>query len=77
MLPSVLRASSLRPIVTRTTRAMAAVKSIETHGVRRLGWTLENYSRSMIWLETRKLTKEHSPSLFVCDFNDYGDCTAV
>jgi hypothetical protein len=41
----------------------------------RLGWTLENYSRSMIWRETRKLTKEHSPSLFVCDFNDYGDCT--
>ena len=41
----------------------------------RLGWTLEKYSRSVIWRETRKLTKEHSPSLFVCDFNDYGDCT--
>ena len=41
----------------------------------RLGWTLEKYSRSIIWRETRKLTKEHSPSLFVCDFNDYGDCT--
>ncbi len=42
---------------------------------KRLGWTAENYRNSVIWLETRKLTKEYSPSLFVCDFNEYGDCT--
>ena len=40
-----------------------------------LGWTGENYRRSIIWRETRKLTKEYSPNLFVCDFNEYGDCT--
>jgi hypothetical protein len=42
---------------------------------KRLGWTFEEYRSSMIWRETRKLTKEYSPNLFVCDFNDYGDCT--
>lgn len=41
----------------------------------RLGWTFETHSRSVIWRETRKLTKEHLPNMFVCDFNDYGDCT--
>lgn len=41
----------------------------------RLGWTADLYSRSVIWRETRKLTREYSPSLFVCDFNEYGDCT--
>jgi phage FluMu protein Com len=44
---------------------------------KRLGWTADLYSRSVIWLETRKLTKEYSPSLFVCDFNEYGDCTEM
>jgi hypothetical protein len=42
---------------------------------KRLGWTYQAYRESMIWRETRKLTKEYSPALFVCDFNDYGDCT--
>ncbi len=41
----------------------------------RLGWTHDAYRSSIIWRETRKLTKEYSPHLFVCDFNDYGDCT--
>ena len=41
----------------------------------RLGWTADMYSRSAIWRETRKLTREYSPALFVCDFNDYNDCT--
>lgn len=40
-----------------------------------LGWTREAYRRSVIWRETRKLTREYSPELFVCDFNDDGDCT--
>ncbi len=42
---------------------------------KRLGWTFEAYRDSAIWIETRKLTKEHAPVLFVCDFNPYGDCT--
>jgi hypothetical protein len=41
----------------------------------RLGWTREAYRGSIIWRETRKLTKEYAPDLFVCDFNDFGDCT--
>ena len=41
----------------------------------RIGWTSEDYGRSMIWLETRKLTREYSPELFVCDFNEFGDCS--
>ena len=41
----------------------------------RLGWTSDTYSGSIIWRETRKLTREYSPSLFVCDFNEFGDCT--
>ena len=43
----------------------------------RLGWTAEQYSRSIIWRETRKITREYLPTLFVCDFNEYGDCTSV
>src|SRR5688572_12816566 len=42
---------------------------------RRLGWTSDTHSNSVIWRETRKLTKEYLPSMFVCDFNDFGDCT--
>lgn len=42
---------------------------------KRLAWTRDAYSKSVIWRENRKQTKEHLPSLFVCDFNDYGDCT--
>lgn len=41
----------------------------------RLGWTSEAYRRSIMWREIRKITKEYSPSLFVCEFNEYGDCT--
>ena len=41
----------------------------------RLGWSGNTYSGSVIWRETRKLTKEYLPSMFVCDFNPYGDCT--
>ena len=41
VLPSVARASSLRPMAMRTRRAMTVVNRIETHGVRRPGCTLE------------------------------------
>ena len=29
----------------------------------------------VFWRETRKLTKEYAPILFVCDFNEFDDCT--
>jgi hypothetical protein len=42
----------------------------------KLGWTEETYSNSLIWNNVRKQTKEFAPELFVCDFNEFGDCTA-
>lgn len=42
---------------------------------KRLGWTTDIYAASPIWQEVRKQTREYSPVLFVCDFNNYGDCT--
>jgi hypothetical protein len=41
----------------------------------KLGWTKETYSNSAVWQSVRKLTKEYAPELFVCDFNNFGDCT--
>ena len=42
---------------------------------KRLGWTSQNYGNSTIWLETRKLTRELAPALFVCETNEFSDCT--
>ena len=42
---------------------------------KKIGWTKEKYSRSIVWKSVRKLTKEYAPELFVCESNDYGDCT--
>ena len=42
---------------------------------RRIGWISDPYSKSVIWRETRKLTKENVPPMFSCETNDYGDCT--
>ena len=44
---------------------------------KRLGWTSDQYIESAIWRGTRKLTKEYSPALFVCDFKDFNDCTEL
>lgn len=41
----------------------------------RLGWTADVYYDSEIWRETRKLTREYVPILFVCEMNEYSDCT--
>jgi hypothetical protein len=41
----------------------------------RLGWTSENYSRSSVWSETRKVTRQFSPEMFVCTTHDLRDCT--
>jgi hypothetical protein len=40
-----------------------------------LGWTKETHSNSLIWNNVRKQTKEYAPHLFICDTNEYGDCT--
>lgn len=42
---------------------------------KQLGWTKDKYGNSIIWRNVRKQTKEMVPNLFVCDFNEYGDCT--
>lgn len=42
---------------------------------KKIGWTKETHGNSPIWKSVRKLTKEYAPELFVCEFNDYGDCT--
>lgn len=42
---------------------------------KRLGWTKDVYGNSEVWRNVRRQTKEYSPALFICDFNEYGDCT--
>ena len=41
----------------------------------KIGWTKEKYEGSVIWRNVRKQTKEYVPNLFVCDINDYSDCS--
>ncbi len=41
----------------------------------RLGWTMQSYGNSILWQNVRKQTKEYSPLLFVCELNDFEDCT--
>ena len=41
----------------------------------RIGWISDPYTKSVIWHETRKLTREYIPEMFVCDGKPYGDCT--
>jgi len=42
---------------------------------KKLGWTKDKYADSVVWRNVRKQTKEFAPHLFVCDVNEYGDCT--
>ncbi|MGQ0542298.1 MAG: hypothetical protein ACT4O9_10685 [Blastocatellia bacterium] len=42
---------------------------------KRIGWTKDKYSNSEVWRNVRRQTKERCPNLFVCDFNELGDCT--
>jgi hypothetical protein len=42
---------------------------------KRLGWTSDPYMKSVIWRETRKITRDYCPTMFACDVNDFGDCT--
>lgn len=41
----------------------------------KLGWTKEKYSRSPVWLNVRKQTKDTVPELFTCREFNFGDCT--
>lgn len=42
---------------------------------KKLGWTKETHQGSVIWRNVRGFTKEVAPELFVCDMNEFGDCT--
>jgi hypothetical protein len=41
---------------------------------KRIGWTKANYGHSAVWQNVRKQTMDLKPGLFICGFNDYGDC---
>ena len=41
----------------------------------RIGWTKDKYKWSVLWKNVRQQTKEYAPNLFVCDFNEFDDCT--
>jgi hypothetical protein len=42
-----------------------------------LGWTRDNYRASVVWQNVRKQTKDNVPELFVCDINEFSDCTEL
>ena len=42
---------------------------------RQLGWTKDKYFNSVIWRNVRRQTREYAPDLFVCEKNDFQDCT--
>ncbi len=42
---------------------------------KQLGWTKDKYANSTVWKNVRRQTKEICPKLFVCDVNEFGDCT--
>ena len=40
-----------------------------------LGWIEKQYGDSVVWRNIRKQTKDNVPELFICDANEFGDCT--
>jgi hypothetical protein len=42
---------------------------------KQLGWTKENFGGSIVWRNVRKQTREIAPELFVCEANEFADCT--
>lgn len=42
---------------------------------KKLGWTKGTHGRSIVWQNIRRQTREFAPNLFVCDWNEAGDCT--
>jgi hypothetical protein len=43
----------------------------------KLGWTKEKYINLYVWKNVRKQTREYSPDLFVCERNEFNDCTEL
>ncbi len=41
----------------------------------KLGWTKETHGSSVVWRNVRQQTRDYAPNLFVCDWNEAGDCT--
>ncbi len=41
----------------------------------RLGWTKETHGNSLVWRNVRKQTRQEAPELFVCENNEFSDCT--
>lgn len=41
----------------------------------RLGWESDTYGKSAVWKSVRRQTREYVPTMFVCNFNEYRDCT--
>jgi hypothetical protein len=42
---------------------------------KQLGWTKEKYAGSHVWQNVRKQTRDNAPALFICEFNEFSDCT--
>jgi len=42
---------------------------------KQLGWTEDKHFESPVWKNIRHQTRENVPNLFVCDFNEFADCT--
>ncbi len=40
----------------------------------KIGWTRKNYGDSVVWKNVRKQTIEIAPGMFICEFNEMGDC---
>jgi hypothetical protein len=42
---------------------------------KQLGWTRDAYKNSVVWQNVRKQTRDNVPEMFVCDINEFSDCT--
>lgn len=42
---------------------------------KQIGWTKEAYGNSIVWRNVRRQTREIAPHLFVCEINEFADCT--
>ncbi len=42
---------------------------------KQLGWTADKYGGSPVWQNIRQQTRDNVPLLFVCNANNFGDCT--
>lgn len=42
---------------------------------KKLGWTRDKYSGSQVWESVRSQTRDFVPGLFVCEIDQFSDCT--